>query len=209
MIAWTDHKLVRVSLRLANRPSLAGYWKFNTSLLEIRDFRERLESLIKRALMRGVTGNRWWVSLKHRIRDFATKYGRQLNLDRTKEAKSIDDRLSQAVAGGDSLIVELARGDLERESSERYKRYVVRSRLKRVLNEAVKTNATAREEVRRFPDRYIDSVKTPVGRLLRSSHEMRDAFRAHFRDRFARCTDLPFVPGVSQLSGRLPPPWGG
>ena len=31
----TDHKLVRVSLRLANRPSLASYWKFNTSLLEI------------------------------------------------------------------------------------------------------------------------------------------------------------------------------
>ena len=99
LIAWTDHKLVRVSLRLANRPSLAGYWKFNTSLLEIRDFRERLESLIKRALVGAVTGNRWWVFLKHRIRDFATKYNRQLNLDRTMEAKSIDDRLSRAEAG--------------------------------------------------------------------------------------------------------------
>ena len=63
--------------------------------------------------------------------------------------------------------------------------------LKRVLNEAVKTNATAREEVRRFPDRYIGSVKTRDGWLLQSSGEMRDAFRAHFRDRFARCTDLP------------------
>ena len=47
LITWTDHKFVRVSLRLANRPSLAGYWKFSTSLLEIRDFRDRLESLIK------------------------------------------------------------------------------------------------------------------------------------------------------------------
>ena len=99
MIAWTDHKLVRVSVRLANRPSLSGYWKFNTSLLEIRDFRDRLESLIKRALMRAVTGNRGWFSLKYKIRDFATKYGRQLNLDRAKEAKSIEDRLSRAVAG--------------------------------------------------------------------------------------------------------------
>ena len=34
-----DHKHGRVSLRLVNRPSLASYWKFNTSLLEIRDFR--------------------------------------------------------------------------------------------------------------------------------------------------------------------------
>ena len=192
LIAWTDHKLVSVSLRLADRPRLAGYWKFNTSLLEIRDFRDRLESLIQRALVGAVTGNRWWGSLKHRIRDFATKYGQQLNLDKAKEAKSIEDRLSRAVAGGDSLNVELARGDLERESSERYKGYVVRSRLKRVLNEAVKTNATAREEeVRRFPDRYIASVKAPDGRLLRSSREIRDAFRAHFRGRFARCTDLP------------------
>ena len=83
--------IIRVSLRLANRPSLVGYWKFNTSLLEIRDFRERLESLIKRALVGAVTGNRWWVSLKYRIRDFATKYGQQLNLDRTKEVKSIED----------------------------------------------------------------------------------------------------------------------
>ena len=192
LIAWTDHKLIRVSLRLVNRPSLAGYWKFNTSLLEIRDFRDRLESLIQRALVGAVTRNRWWASLKHRIRDFATKYGRQLNLDRTAEAKSIDDRLSRAVAGGDSLGVELARRDLERESSECCKGSVVRSRLKRVLNKAVKSNATAREEeVRRFPDWYIASVKTPDGRLLRSGRQIHDAFRAHFLDRFARCTDLP------------------
>ena len=38
LIAWTDHKLVRVGLWLANRPSLASYWNFNTFLLEIRDF---------------------------------------------------------------------------------------------------------------------------------------------------------------------------
>ena len=141
MIAWTDHKLVRVSLRLANRPSLAGYWKFNTSLLEIRDFRDRLKSLIQQALVGAVTGNRWWVSLKHRIRDFATKYGRQLKLDRTAEAKSIDKRLSRPVAWEDSLGIQLARRDLERKSSECYKGYVVRSRVRRVPNEAVKTNA--------------------------------------------------------------------
>ena len=192
LIAWTDHKLVRVSLRLVNRPSLAGYWKFNTSLLEIRDFRDRLESLIQRALVGAVTGNRWWASFKYRIRNFATKYGQQLKLDKAKEAKAIDDRLSRAVARGDSLGVELARRDLERENSERYKGYVVRSRVNRVLYEAVKSNATAREEeVRRFPDRYVASVKTADGRLLHSSREIRDAFWAHFRDRFARCPDLP------------------
>ena len=59
LIAWTDHKLVRVSLRLANRPSLSDYWIFNTYLLEIRAFRDRLESLIKQAFVGAVTGNRW------------------------------------------------------------------------------------------------------------------------------------------------------
>ena len=102
---------------------------------------------------------------------------------------------------GDSLGVELARRDVERESSERYKGCVVRSRLKRALNEAVKSCVTERgEELRRFPDRYIASVKTPDGRLLRSSGEIRDAFRAHFRDRFARCTDLSLPEFYSYLA---------
>ena len=63
----TDPKLVRVSLWLANRPSLAGYWKFNTSLQEISDFQEWLGNLIQQALVGAVTGNRWWGSLKYRI----------------------------------------------------------------------------------------------------------------------------------------------
>ena len=104
------------------------------------------------------------------------------------------------MAGGNSLGVQLARRDLERESSERYKGSVVRSRLKRALNEAVKSNATAREEVQRFPDRYIASVKTPDGRQLRSTREIRDAFRAHFRDRFAHCTDIPLWEFLSYLA---------
>ena len=58
LIGLADHKLVSVTSRFANKPGIAGYWKFNTSLLKIRDFRDRLESLIKRALVGAVTGNR-------------------------------------------------------------------------------------------------------------------------------------------------------
>ena len=56
------------------------------------------------------------------------------------------------------------------------------------------------EEVRRFPDRYIDSVESPNGRVLRSTREIRDAFRVHFRDRFARCSDLPLQEFRSYLA---------
>ena len=143
-----------------------------------------------------VTGNRWWLSLKHRIRDFATRYGRQLNLDRAKEAKSIEDRFSRVVAGReDSLTVELARRDHERESGELYKGFIVRSWLKRVLNEAVKMNATAREEeVQSFLDWYIDSVKSPDGRVLRANREIRDTRKVITKVRFGRFADCPDLP---------------
>ena len=42
------------------------------------------------------------------------------------------------------------------------------------------------EEVRRFPSRYINSVKSLDGRVLRSNQEIRNAFR----NCFARCPDL-------------------
>ena len=47
------------------------------------------------------------------------------------------------------------------------------------------------EEVRRFPCRYIDSVKSSDVHVLRLNRKMREAFPVHFRDRFARCPDLP------------------
>ena len=126
------------------------------------------------------------------IRDFATKYSWQLNLGRTRKEKSIEERLFLAVYGGNSLNVKQAGRDLQRETSEHYKGSIVRSRFKWVLNETVKSNVTVPEEaVRRSPLRYIDSVKSPDGRVLQSNREMHDAFWAHFRNRFVPSPDLP------------------
>ena len=93
--------------------------------------------------------------------------------------------------GRDSLAVDLAMHALEREASERYKGFVVRNRLKRVSNEAVRCNAFMhKEELRRFPYRYIEFLKSRDGCVLRSNCEMREAFWVHFRDRFARYREL-------------------
>ena len=106
--------------------------------------------------------------------------------------KSLEDKPSRAVEVGDSLAIDLARWYLERETSECNKGYVIRSRLKRVPNEAVKCNALAHEEkVRRFLFQHIESFKSPNGRVLSSNRVMRDTFQPNFRDRFARCPDLP------------------
>ena len=50
------------------------------------------------------------------------------------------------VERGDSLSIDLARQDLDCEASKCYKCFVVRSRLKRFSNEAVKCNAFVRAE---------------------------------------------------------------
>ena len=48
-----------------------------------------------------------------------------------------------------------------------------------------------KKEVRRFPFRYIESVKSRDGRMLRSNNEMHETFREHFCDLIASCPDLP------------------
>ena len=79
---------------------------------------------------------------------------------------------------GDSVAIDLAKGGLERKASERY-------------NEAVKSNALlCKEGLRTFPRRHIECINTPDGCVLRSSREIRGAFRVNFRDRFARCPEL-------------------
>ena len=68
------------------------------------------------------------------------------------------------------LAVDFIRWNLEHEASEPYKGFPVRSRLKSVPNKAVKCNSYIREEeAQRFPPRYIKSVKSHNGHVLRSS----------------------------------------
>ena len=43
-------------MRLADRHSLAGYWKLNSSLLDIQDFHDRLKSLVQWALVGRLPG---------------------------------------------------------------------------------------------------------------------------------------------------------
>ena len=128
-----------------------------------------------------VIENRWWYSLKYRIRDFAIKSSHKLRLDRAKKTKALDDRLSEW-RRGDSLAVDLVR-NLEHEASKHYRGFIVRSRLKKVPNEAEEWNSYVCEgETRRFPHWYIESVKSLDGHMLWSN---RETFRMHFCDSFA------------------------
>ena len=96
------------------------------------------------------------------------------------------------------LAVNLVRKDLKSEASEGYKGLIIRSS---VYNEAVKCNSCVCEEkARRFPHRYIESVKSPDGHILWSNREIRETFRVHFHDRFARWSDLTLQESRSNLA---------
>ena len=187
----SDHKLVMARLLLGDKPRLAGYWKFNCSLLEREDFRDQLVGLIQRDLVGAVTGNKWWGNLKHRIRTFTVKYSQRLAVDKATAETLLEDKISRAMAGGDSLTIEIARSDLQQAVSARYEGQVVRARLDRVSNEAVKLDASMRkEEMRRWPNRYIRSVKTPDGQILQSTRDICDGFRQHLQKRFTKKPSL-------------------
>ena len=100
LLGHADHKLVLARLLLGTRASLANYWKFNSSILESVDFCKKLEGFIQRALVGAVLGNKWWVSLKCRIRTFTIKYCQQLASDKAKVRKSLEDRISRTAVGG-------------------------------------------------------------------------------------------------------------
>ena len=56
----------------------------------------------------------------------------------------------------------------------------------------MKHNTFAREEeFQRFPCRYIEFVNSLEKHVLRSNRDIRETFRSHFWDRFARLPDLP------------------
>ena len=189
--SYSDHAIVVARLRLGNRPKMTGHWKLNISLLERRDFRDRLEGLIRRELVGAVVGNKWWASLKFRIKSFAVKYSQRLAKIKARTAKTLELNVSQTVAGGDPLMIELARKDLEHANTERYQGQIVRHRLGKVTNEAVNMGRTLRkEELRRGSDRYIREISTPDGRTLQADRDICEGFRQHYQSLFSALPDL-------------------
>ena len=183
LLGHSDHKLLLARMQLGDRSRRASHWKFNVSLLERQDFRDKLEGLIQKELVGTILGNRWWVRLKYKIKRFTINYSKRLAIDKAKMKTSLEDKISRAVDGGDPLEIDLAKRDLERLNSERYQGQVVRARLERVSNEAVNVNIG---RIRKWPDRHIQRIKTPDGQTLESTREICSGFREHLQRLFTR-----------------------
>ena len=184
---YTDHRLVRARINLTDRPSLAGYWKFNLSFLKSENFRDQLEGVVRGWLGGGPSlGNRRWAKLKAEIRTFSVRYGQELALIKAEEKKSLEALEIEAVAGGDTLKAKLARDALKRAAFERYRGSIVRAKLKKVPDEASSARQTETlQEAKLYKDRYISSITSQEGKLLEGPREVCNGFREFFADLFS------------------------
>ena len=183
-----DHRFVYFKIRL-DRPKvrMSGYWKFNASLLEDKNFQDRLAILIQRELTGAILGNHFWSHLKDSIRSFAADYSRRLTIDRLTAQKTLQSKIDRAVLAGDSIATNIAKAELAATNNNRYQALVVRARLKRMSGEATTMAQELRAEEMRFAsDRHITSVTSPDGQRRTTNEGICSVFRDYYQDLFTR-----------------------
>ena len=81
---------------------MTGYWKFNSSLLDERDYQSQLELMLNQELTIAI-GCSWWAKLTDRIKSFAVGYYRKLKLDRLAAQRTLGSWIDWAVKVGVSV----------------------------------------------------------------------------------------------------------
>ena len=100
----------------------------------------------------------------------------------------------------DPWEIELARRELEQKARERYQDFLVRTRLKEYLTKLWKSKwVHVGKNSSGFPDGISKVSCSKIWQRLHSHQEISDAFRVHFRARFAKLPDLT----VEEFSGYL------
>ena len=156
----SDHKILSASIRLDKaKCRMSGLRKFNSSLLDEKDFRDQLELMLKWELMAAIIANKWWGKLKDRIRSFAVEYSKRLNLDKIAKQRLIEDKPDRMVKVGDNGATNTAKVELASFQIKKYQALVVRARLKRMSWEVTKmAQELWVKELRYAVDRHITSV---------------------------------------------------
>ena len=187
-IAFSDHRLVRVRLKLGkSKPRMTGYWKLNAALLAEKNFQDQLTLIIKKELTGSVMGNKWWMNLKDKIRLFATDYSKRLNRERKAAQATMERRVNEAVTSGNAEETAIARAELASLLIKEDQGLVVRARLKKMSPEATNmATELCAEEKRRASDRHIASITSLDGRHLTTSGGICEEFRSYFQDLFTR-----------------------
>ena len=87
---------------------MSGYWKFNSSLPDEKDFQDLLELMFKRELTEIIISSKWWGNLKDEIRLFDSD-NKRLKLNKSAEQRLIEAKLDRAVMAEDSGTTNIAK----------------------------------------------------------------------------------------------------
>ena len=143
---------------------MSGYWKFNSSLLDKKDFRYQLELILKWELSVAIIGNSWWDNLKYGIRSFAADYSRILKLFMVAEQRLLKAKLDRTVLAGKSGDASIATVEMASLQIKEHQALVVRARLKRMSCEATNMVQELRvEQLGHATNRHIASVSSSDG----------------------------------------------
>ena len=106
-----------------------------------------------------IIGNKWWGTLKDRIKSFVANYSRRLNLDKIAEQSLIEANLDKVVRVEDGGATNIAKAELTSLQIKKYKALVVKFKIKRMSCEATNIAQELRvKELRHAVDRHITSV---------------------------------------------------
>ena len=184
----SDHKMLCVSIKLDKaRCRISGHWKFNSSLLDWKDFQDQLELMLKRELLGAIIGNSWWGKLKDSIRSFAADYSRRLKLDKVAEQRVVESKLDRVVLVGDNGEASIAKVELATLQNKSCQALVVRARLKRMSwKVANMTQELWVEELRHAVNWHVASVKSVNEQHRTTNDAICKEFWQEFENLFTR-----------------------
>ena len=139
IVGYTDQKPVTCAVKLerTNRRG-PGYWKLKASFPARKDFRDRVSALVKRELTGAIINNRWWLSLKRKIKTLATSFSREIAIENSRVEDELVSRLEETHRGAIANDVLAARMALDHFFDVKHEGCVVRARVRALKHEGTK-----------------------------------------------------------------------
>jgi hypothetical protein len=186
VVGYTDHKFVICAIDLDRLHRQGpGYWKLNASFPARPAFRERIRVIVQRELTGAVVNNRWWIALKRAFRVEASKFSKQIAIDKFRVEGDVVEKLEEAIRKGIATDVLAARLVLDQFFDGKHEGCVVRAKARAQRQEGTKAVRWARvAEAQRGNKATIRSLTDRDGRVLLESEQMCAAFQRHFAELF-------------------------
>ena len=175
---YSDHNPVHATVQIPNnRKHGKGYWKYNVSLNNNKEFCNELRFYYSlwSTLKKGFDSiTDWWENIKVKIRQLAVRHGARVAIEKRKKLAEFQSSCSSSnIEEMDNIIRAESRGAL------------IRARVK-VLEEGEKPTAFFfRQEKRRAGQKEIKSIRNRFGNVVENDDEIMEVFHMFYSDLYS------------------------